>query len=142
MKKEVMSVGDQIKNTYVIAGVAWLGSAVFDLFDNIVCNFLTIILMAYALYMFFKVEKSSKEPKDEMAENNLMEARAITLVEMHILIAFLMIGVIAVTGFVSLDFLNWNQLIFSILAFLIGAINLLVGINFRNLEKDGLEEEE
>ena len=77
-----------------------------------------------------------------MAENNLMEARAITLVEMHILIAFLMIGVIVVTGFVSLDFLNWNQLIFSMLAFLIGAINLLVGINFRNLEKDGLEEEE
>jgi hypothetical protein len=84
-EKNVMSIGKQIKYLKTFNGIAWIGTGFFEIFDNIPCEILTIICLLCSVFLLVRVQTATKEAEDEMAERNLMGARALTQMQMHIL---------------------------------------------------------
>ena len=84
MKKEPMSIGTQMFWGKIFVGCTWIGSGVFGIFDNLVCDILHIICLLSAIIVMVVLTRVDLEEDDEMAEYNYTKANAKTTRYMHI----------------------------------------------------------
>lgn len=135
MKEEkVMSIGKQIKYLKTFNGVAWIGTGIFEIFDNIPCEILTIICLLCSVFLLIRVQTSTKEAEDEMAERNLLGARALTQMQMHMLFCAIAVILMVLTK-LPLSF-DWKQIILPVFFIIMGIEDLLIGIHFKQLEEE------
>ena len=78
------------KVTCVFAGAAWLGDAVCSLFNTVPTNILAIVFFLTATIIaairIYWVAHTKMEGFDEMAETNLVKAKAHALTVLHMLV--------------------------------------------------------
>lgn len=135
MKGEIMSVGKQIMYMKTLNGIAWICTGIFELFDNVPCNILTIISLACSVFLLLKVRFSEKENEDEMADRNMMGARSITLMQMHIIFVVAVVFLEIFLKFPVSQRINWSELIVPGFFITLGIEDLLVGIHFKEFEE-------
>jgi hypothetical protein len=135
-KKNVMSIGKQMKYLKTFNGIAWIGTGIFEIFDNIPCEILTITCLLCSAFLLVRVQTATKEIEDEMAERNLIGARALTQMQMHILFCVTAV-VLMFLSKISLPFpIDWKQVIIPVFFIVIGIEDLLIGIHFKQLEEE------
>lgn len=133
MKKNILSIGNQIKYLKTLNGIAWILTGIFDIFNNPYCS---IICVVCSIFLMGKVHFSTKEQEDEMAIENLKDAIVLTHRIMNILFCIaIVILMIILKLHISLN-INLQDLIFPAFFIILGIENLLTGISFNLLEKE------
>ena len=136
MKKEPMPIGKQIFLSKIFVGCTWIGSGVFGMFDNLVCNILHLLCFAAAVTVMVVLMRTDLEEDDEMAEYNYTKANAKTTTVMHII--FCIGSVLSAIVVVLLKDANipWYRVIPEMFFLLMGIQNIVTGIIFRKLEAE------
>jgi hypothetical protein len=135
-EKNVMSIGKQIKYLKTFNGIAWIGTGIFEIFDNIPCEILTIICLLCSVFLLVRVQTATKEAEDEMAERNLIGARALTQMQMHILFCIAAVLLMFLVKMPLPFSINWKQAIIPVFFIIMGIEDLLIGIHFKRLEEE------
>lgn len=135
MKDKVMSVKKQIKYLKTLNGIAWVVTGIFELFDNIPCIILTIISLSCSTFLLLKVQLSEKENQDEMASRNLSDAKAMTLMQMHIIFCVASVFLIVFVKFPIAHQIDWSRFIVPAFFIILGIEDLLTGMYFKKLEE-------
>ncbi len=135
MKDKVMSVKTQIKYLKTLNGIAWIITGISELFDNIPCIILTIVSLLCSIFLFLKVQLSEKEISDEMASRNLADARAMTLMQMHIGFCVASVFLIFFVEFPIAHQIDWSRFIVPAIFIILGIEDLLTGLYFKKLEE-------
>lgn len=135
MKNNVMSVKNQIKYLKTLNGIAWVATGIFELFDNIPFLILTIISLSCSAFLMLKVQLSEKENEDEMASRNLSDARALTLMQMHIIFSGASIVLMIFVNFPIAHQIDWSRFIVPAFFIILGVEDLLTGMHFKKLEE-------
>lgn len=133
MKKNILSIGNQIKYLKTLNGIAWILTGIFDIFHNPYCS---IICVVCSIFLMGKVHFSTKEQEDEMAIKNLKDAIASTHTIMDILFCIAIIAIRIITIFSFSQNINWKDLIVPAFFIILGIENLLIGLKFNLLEKE------
>ena len=124
----------QNRYSRILNGIAWIGAGIFDIPDNPVCFNISMVFVAFAVFLLLRVGLSSTESEDEMSVRNLTKARELTMIWTQTI--FLVIWVAA--GFVQAmpQHIEWGRLFAPTFLILAGLEDLLVGFHFRRLEKE------
>lgn len=136
MKKNILSIGNQIKYLKTLNGIAWILTGIFDMFNNTYCTIATIVCIVCSVFLVGKVHFSTKEQEDEMAIENLKDAIVSTHMIMNILFCTAIIVVRVITIFSFSQNINWENLIVPAFFIILGIENLLIGLKFNQLEKE------
>ncbi len=136
MKKNILSIGNQIKYLKTLNGIAWILTGIFDIFNNPYCTIATIVCIVCSIFLMGKVHFSTKEQEDEMAIKNLKDAIASTHTIMDILFCITIIAMRIITIFSFSQNINWKNLIVPAFFIILGIENLLIGLKFNQLEKE------
>ena len=133
-KGKQMTILTQNRYSRILNGIAWIGAGIFDIPDNPVCFNISMVFVAFAVFLLLRVGLSSTESEDEISVRNLTKARELTMIWTQTI--FLVIWVAA--GFVQAMPLHveWGRLFAPTFLILAGLEDLLVGFHFRRLEKE------
>lgn len=133
-KGKQMTILTQNRYSRILNGIAWIGAGIFEIPDNPVCFNISMVFVAFAVFLLLRVGLSSTESEDEMSVRNLTKARELTMIWTQTI--FLVIWVAA--GFVQAMPLHveWGRLFAPTFLILAGLEDLLVGFHFRRLEKE------
>ena len=136
MNKKLMSVGDQIRYQETLKGIAYICTGVFSFFDNMICLGITCIFLICAVYLTVKPDFAKKESMDEMALANLEKARANSLTLTQTILCVMSAVFVGLKTFSDDIVLDWRYTIVPLLFIITGAMSFMVGINFRQLERE------
>ena len=121
----------------VFAGVIWMLAGVCSIFDSLAADILSVLLFLTATVIaLLKMQWARNLESDEMADHHLLKAKSYALDIIYIL-------VFAVAGMQFLkSSTGWSIHIdahtFSL--FVLGATELVIGLKFLDLEKNGDED--
>ena len=127
--KTNLSVIKEKELKYGISGAGWIGFGVFRLFDNLICNGISVVFIFITVVSLLYCVFAKKEADDEMSKMHLYKAKARTLDKMEILV-----------GFIGLILLNLNSVHIDmgmIYPFIIGFIEFVSCGYFIYYEKVG-----
>lgn len=136
MKKseKVVPVSEQVYLLNIVTGIAMLATGIVSYFNHPFCSFITIAAMVIAIFSNGKVCFFSREPRDEMAEMNLNEARSQVLIYLQIGFCLAAGLLIMMPGFpFGLD-INWRKFLVSAFFIMLGLTEIAVGRKFKKLE--------
>lgn len=140
MKREgkVFPIGTSIFWSQTATGIFWIGAGLIGMFDNIVCNILTVLFLLAgiaALAISTKIARIGDDG-DEMAEYNYTKAKANAGNTLYLILC--VASLVATASFdLKQDLaIDWPRFISHLLFILIGAYNLLTGLFFRKLEAE------
>ena len=136
MKKEPMSIGTQMFWGKIFVGCTWIGSGVFGIFDNLVCDILHIICLLSAIIVMVVLMRVDLEEDDEMAEYNYTKANAKTTRYMHIVYCVCSVLSAVVGGLLKDAGIPWHRVIPELFFLLMGIQNIITGVIFRKLEAE------
>lgn len=79
-KGKQMTILTQNRYSRILNGIAWIGAGIFDIPDNPVCFNISMVFVAFAVFLLLRVGLSSTESEDEMSVCNLTKARELTMI--------------------------------------------------------------
>ena len=129
MKKEITLVASRTIQ-YVFNGAAWILYGIFNLFDNKICNIMSIIFMLIAFITSLISIFGKREEEDEMGAEHLQASKARTLDINIIIILTVALVALFCKNFFVLDFVK-------VYPFIIGTMELFTGVLFVKYEKVG-----
>ena len=120
-----------------ICGAAWIGSAVCSFFDSIIASvfhviFAVIAVLATAVHIYW-MHRSNSVSFDEMAEANMKTAKACAFEGLQIAICLFIIAM-SLLGILRLNIVISG---IAVAMFALGLGELIVGIRFLSVEKNG-----
>jgi len=65
-KGKQMTILTQNRYSRILNGIAWIGAGIFDIQDNPVCFNISMVFVAFAVFLLLRVGLSSTESEDEM----------------------------------------------------------------------------
>ncbi|MDO4288776.1 MAG: hypothetical protein Q4C55_06265 [Eubacterium sp.] len=140
-KKSILSVGKQVDLSYILRGILWFITGTLYLFDNELAFLLAILLSLISIGLVCYLGKAKKEAQDEMAEANLLDAQALALETLRIIL--LIIAIIGAASSVLNIFMDFGKITFHFRLLLpavsfciIGVSDFLTGFYFRKLEAE------
>lgn len=138
MKSEKLSYTNQIKINYVNLGACILLCSFLSLVNDII---MMAVLVAILYFVSFYMKKRDKEPSDEMATCNLLnaktEARRLTLLLTATIVVLALIAdlfKLPVLNFIFSSNIMLSSILFSTFTFYYGLENILTGVIFQRLE--------
>lgn len=133
MKNE-MRVGTQLFLGKTVAGLLWIGAGVSGCFRSIAGSIVSIGFLLLAAIIATILLKARAERSDEMARQNLMEAKSKTRDIMHMLYCVLAVAAASALGLLKDIDVSWPRMVSQLFFVLMGVQDLLTGIIFRKLE--------
>ena len=138
MKSKKLSYTNQIKINYVNLGSCILLCSFLSLVNDII---MMAVLVAILYFVSFFMKKRDKEPSDEMAICNLLnaksKARQLTLLFTATIVVFALIAdlfKLPVLNFIFSSNIMLSSILFSTFTFYYGLENILTGVIFQRLE--------
>ena len=138
MKSEKLSYTNQIKINYVNLGACILLCSFLSLVNDII---MMAVLVAILYFVSFFMKKRDKEPSDEMAIYNLLnaksKARQLTLLFTATIVVLALIAdlfKLPVLNFLFSSNIMLSSILFSTFTFYYGLENILTGVIFQRLE--------
>ena len=138
MKSKKLSYTNQIKINYVNLGSCILLCSFLSLVNDII---MMAVLVAILYFVSFFMKKRDKEPSDEMAIYNLLnaksKARQLTLLFTATIVVLALIAdlfKLPVFNFLFSSNIMLSSILFSTFTFYYGLENILTGVIFQRLE--------
>ena len=138
MKSKKLSYTNQIKINYVNLGSCILLCSFLSLVNDII---MMAVLVAILYFVSFIMKKRDKEPSDEMAIYNLLnaksKARQLTLLFTATIVVLALIAdlfKLPVLNFLFSSNIMLSSILFSTFTFYYGLENILTGVIFQRLE--------
>jgi len=134
---KVMSYAEQIRVIKTRRGMIWVLIGLLHLFDSILLGTIRLVATIACIVSIVRMERTRKENSDEMAQENLDQAKAATLDFMQM--GFLWVSILAMAlAFLvkeSVILLDWTNILPAVCLVIYGIGELLVGVKFRKLEE-------
>lgn len=134
MKKKLY-YSDRVKLEKTFLGVVWTISGVLGFWDGIISLVMQAIASVICIYTLLRVSFAQKEDADEMAEQNMNRAKALTHDYMQIVYCCFAIAAILFLKNMKLA-VSLSELIPNITFIVLGINHLVVGLTFRKLEEE------
>ncbi|MCR4962807.1 MAG: hypothetical protein K6B40_02865 [Firmicutes bacterium] len=133
-KKETMNIGRQIFLGNTLVGVIWLGAGFVGFFNGVLAGILEMIFMLVGIILISYCFFSEKEKSDEMADENLIQAGALSGDVIYLFWSLVAIVLILIPKIPGTESWNWPKIIKQFAFIAIGLQNLIKGIIFKRLE--------
>ena len=136
MRKEPLSIGRQMFWSKIFVGCLWIAYAMLGLFDNIICDVLSVVALVGAVAVLVVFMRIDLEEDDEMAHHNYVQAKAKTTDVMHIVFCgSSILSAVIVVLLKKLGIEN-NAWIPNCFFLLMGIQNIVTGLIFQKLEAE------
>ena len=137
MKKN-LSIIDQNDIRFIVQGSLLIISSVLAFFDGIVSLIFLALSIFLLFYSSYYLKKAPKEDDDELSLQNENKAAKATWAKTLILIAIiaLILSFLPFFNDISITLTDVSKFSYSILLFIIGFSQILMGFEFRKIEEE------
>ena len=133
--KKTLSYTNRVKLEKIFLGIIWTVSGIVGFFDSIPALVVQIIAFAACIYTLLKISFMKKEGADEMAEQNMNRAKAMTFDCM--LLAYCCVSLFALLFLREVNLtISLSQIISNLTFLSMGITHLAVGLIFRKYEEE------
>lgn len=136
--EKIVPIGTTIFWGQTATGIFWIGAGLAGMFNNLVCNILSILFLLAGIVALAKVFRIGRngDDGDEMAEYNYTKAKANAGSVLHIVLCVVSIASVLEFGLMQDLEISWPRIVSNLCFVLMGIHNLLIGLFFRKLEAE------